>query len=180
MADPAVSTPSSPSPSTAGFVFQAGEIYGGSRSAWDYGPLGIGAQGEHQAPVVADIVHGRDDIVGLDSSVILPEAGVGGIRSRRVFTDPLVECLHCHKRFRADHLLEDVRGEEGPRARERPRRRRRARTAARAASRPSPRLLGLLKTYLGPVDDESGLHYLRPETAQGIFVNFANVLRPRA
>ncbi|MDO4241668.1 MAG: glycine--tRNA ligase [Microbacteriaceae bacterium] len=160
-----------------GFVYQAGEIYGGSRSAWDYGPLGTALKENIKRQWWLAMVQRRADVVGIDSSIILPKQVWEASGHVEVFTDPLVESLHTHKRYRADHLIEayvakhghepanglaDIRdpetGQEG------------AWTEPRAFS-------GLLKTFLGPVDDESGLHYLRPETAQGIFVNFANVLQ---
>jgi glycyl-tRNA synthetase len=123
------------------------------------------------------MVTGRDDIVGLDSSVILPTQTWSASGHVETFTDPLTECQSCHRRFRADHLAEAVAAKKnidpdsvdlatvacpncGTRG---------AWTDPRAFS-------GLLKTYLGAVDDESGLHYLRPETAQGIFLNFLNVM----
>ena len=123
------------------------------------------------------MVTSRDDVVGLDSSVILPRQVWEASGHVETFTDPLVECLSCHKRYRADHLQEAVRGEAGPSRRRTAWPRSSAPTAAPGASGPSrAQFSGLLKTFLGPVDDEEGLHYLRPETAQGIFINFANVL----
>ncbi len=159
-----------------GFVFQAGEIYGGSRSAWDYGPLGTELKENIRRQWWQTFVRGRADMVGLDSSIILPTRVWEASGHVATFTDPLVECLTCHKRFRADTLVADFESRKG-------------RTAARGiAEVPCPNcgttgqytepkpFSGLMKTYLGVVDDESGLHYLRPETAQGIFVNFANIL----
>src|SRR3546814_3807597 len=90
-----------------GFVFQAGEIYGGSRSAWDYGPLGTELKENIRRQWWQTFVRGRGDMVGLDSSVILPKRVWEASGHVATFTDPLVECLHCHKRFRADNLLED-------------------------------------------------------------------------
>jgi glycyl-tRNA synthetase len=159
-----------------GFVFQAGEIYGGSRSAWDYGPLGVELKENIKRQWWRTMVRGRDDVVGLDSSVILPRQVWEASGHVEVFSDPLVESLHTHKRYRADHLVEAYEAKHGhppvngladindPETGQKG-----AWTEPRAFS-------GLMKTFLGPVDDEQGLHYLRPETAQGIFVNFANVL----
>ncbi len=160
-----------------GFVFQAGEIYGGSRSAWDYGPLGVELKENIKRQWWRTMVQGRDDVVGLDSAVILPRQVWEASGHVDVFTDPLVESLHTHKRYRADHLLEAYEAKHGhppvngladvndP-------------ETGQPGSWTEPRAFsGLMKTYLGPVDDESGLHYLRPETAQGIFVNFANVVQ---
>jgi glycyl-tRNA synthetase len=159
-----------------GFVFQSGEIYGGSRSAWDYGPLGVALKENIKRQWWQFMVQGRDDIVGLDSAVILPRRVWEVSGHVEVFSDPLVESLHTHKRYRADHLLEQYEEKHGhppvngladikdP-------------DTGQAGSWTEPQnFSGLLKTFLGPVDNEEGLHYLRPETAQGIFTNFANVL----
>ncbi|MFF2371939.1 glycine--tRNA ligase [Agromyces sp. NPDC058110] len=160
-----------------GFVFQAGEIYGGSRSAWDYGPLGVELKENIKRQWWRYMVQGRDDVVGLDSSVILPKQVWEASGHVEVFSDPLVECLNCHKRYREDHLIEAYEAKKG-RA---PENGLGDIVCANCGTRgqwTEPRAFsGLLKTYLGVVDDESGLHYLRPETAQGIFVNFANVLQ---
>jgi glycyl-tRNA synthetase len=159
-----------------GFVFQSGEIYGGSRSAWDYGPLGVALKENIKRQWWQFMVQGRDDIVGLDSAVILPRRVWEVSGHVEVFSDPLVESLHTHKRYRADHLLEAYEEKHGhppvngladikdP-------------DTGQAGSWTEPQnFSGLLKTFLGPVDNEEGMHYLRPETAQGIFTNFANVL----
>ncbi|WP_353987947.1 glycine--tRNA ligase [Ruicaihuangia caeni] len=159
-----------------GFVFQAGEIYGGSRSAWDYGPLGVELKENIKRQWWRTMVTGREDVVGLDSSVILPRRVWEASGHVEVFSDPLVECLNCHKRYRADHLEEEYEEKKG-----------RApenglvdivcvNCGTKGKWTEPKEFSGLLKTFLGPVDDEAGLHYLRPETAQGIFVNFANVL----
>lgn len=159
-----------------GFVFQAGEIYGGSRSAWDYGPLGVELKENIKRQWWRAMVTRRDDVVGLDSSVILPRRVWEASGHVEVFSDPLVECLSCHKRYRADHLEEEYEEKKG-----------RApenglvdivcvNCGTRGQWTEPKEFSGLLKTYLGPVEEESGMHYLRPETAQGIFVNFANVL----
>ncbi|WP_262849194.1 glycine--tRNA ligase [Mumia quercus] len=165
-----------------GFVFPSGEIYGGTRSAWDYGPLGVELKENIKRQWWRAMVQRRDDVVGLDSSVILPRKVWEASGHVDVFTDPLIECQHCHKRFREDHLQEAY-----------------AEKAAKKGDVISPddvamadvvcpncgtrgqwteprQFSGLLKTFLGPVDSEEGMHYLRPETAQGIFVNFALVM----
>ena len=158
-----------------GFVFPAGDIYGGTRSAWDYGPLGVELKENIKKQWWRAMVTGRDDIVGLDSSVILPRQVWVASGHVGAFSDPLTECTSCHKRFRADHLLEEFESRKGrtPSGLDEV-------TCPHCGTRGSwtePRDFNMmLKTYLGPVDDESGLHYLRPETAQGIFVNFANVV----
>ncbi|GHG51034.1 glycine--tRNA ligase [Flavimobilis marinus] len=159
-----------------GFVFQAGEIYGGSRSAWDYGPLGAELKENIKRQWWQTMVRGREDVVGIDSSVILPKRVWEASGHVAVFTDPLVECTSCHKRYRADHLVEEFeekkgRAPEGGLAGVNC-----ANCGAKGAWTEPQNFSGLLKTYLGPVDNEEGMHFLRPETAQGIFVNFANVL----
>ncbi len=124
------------------------------------------------------MVHAREDVVGLDSSVILPRRTWEASGHLKTFTDPLVECQSCHKRF-ARPPAGGVRRQEGHR---RPRLRRHQRVGAcpncgtRAAWTEPRQFNMMLKTYLGVIEDESGLHYLRPETAQGIFLNFANVV----
>jgi glycyl-tRNA synthetase len=160
-----------------GFVFPSGEIYGGTRSAWDYGPLGVELKDNIKRQWWRAVVQSRDDVVGLDSSVILPRQVWVASGHVGVFTDPLTECMHCHKRFRADHLEEEYEARKG-----RPPENGLADiTCPNCGTRgqwTEPRDFNMmLKTFLGPVEDESGLHYLRPETAQGIFVNFANVAR---
>ena len=159
-----------------GFVFQAGEIYGGSRSAWDYGPLGVELKENIKRQWWKAMVTSRDDIVGLDSAIIQPRQVWVSSGHVSAFTDPLTECLHCHRRFRADHLEEAYEEKKG----------RLPENGLADISCPNCGTRGqwteprnfqmMLKTYLGPVEEESGLHYLRPETAQGIFVNFNNVL----
>ncbi|BDQ00395.1 glycine--tRNA ligase [Aquiluna sp. KACHI24] len=158
-----------------GFVFQAGEIYGGSRSAWDYGPLGVELKENIKRQWWKSMVSSREDVVGLDSSIILPKRVWEASGHVEAFVDPLIECTSCHKRFRADHLEEAFEEKKG-----------RAPSSLEEIACPNcgtrsswtepKNFNGLLKTSLGPVEDESGMHYLRPETAQGIFVNFNNVL----
>ena len=112
-----------------------GEIYGGTRSAWDYGPLGVELKENIKRQWWRSVVTGRDDIVGLDSSVILPRPVWVASGHVGVFSDPLTECLSCHKRFRADHLRRSSStGRAGPRPAWT---RSPARTAAPAASGPS-------------------------------------------
>ena len=160
-----------------GFVFPSGEIYGGTRSAWDYGPLGVELKENIKRQWWRTMVTSRDDIVGLDSSVILPRQVWVASGHVGVFTDPLTECLSCHKRFREDQMLEEFEEKKG-RAPEGGLAEIACPNCGTRGQWTEPRAFsGLLKTYLGVLDDESGLHYLRPETAQGIFVNFANVLQ---
>ena len=159
-----------------GFVFPSGEIYGGTRSAWDYGPLGVELKENIKRQWWRAMVQSREDVVGLDSAVILPRQVWVASGHVGVFTDPLTECLSCHKRFREDHLLEDFEAKKG-RAPENGLADLACPNCGTRGQWTEPRDFNMmLKTYLGPVEDESGLHYLRPETAQGIFVNFANVL----
>ena len=91
-----------------GFVYPCGEIYGGTRSAWDYGPLGVELKENIKRQWWKTFVTGRKDVVGLDSSIILPRQVWEASGHVATFTDPLVESLHTHKRYRADHLLEAV------------------------------------------------------------------------
>ncbi|MEI4271770.1 glycine--tRNA ligase [Klenkia sp. LSe6-5] len=159
-----------------GFVFPAGEIYGGTRSAWDYGPLGVELKENIKKQWWRTVVQSREDVVGLDSSVILPRQVWVASGHVGVFSDPLVESLLTHKRYRADHLWEAYEAKHGhapengwddipdPE------------TGVRGNWTEPRDFNMMLQTHLGPVQDDSGLHYLRPETAQGIFVNFANVM----
>jgi glycyl-tRNA synthetase len=159
-----------------GFVFPSGEIYGGTRSAWDYGPLGVELKENIKKQWWRTVVQSRDDVVGLDSSVILPRQVWVASGHVGVFTDPLTECQNCHKRFRADHLEEEFEERKG-RVPENGLADITCPNCGVKGSWTEPRDFNMmLKTYLGPVEDESGLHYLRPETAQGIFVSFANVM----
>jgi len=159
-----------------GFVYPSSEIYGGSRSAWDYGPLGVELKENVRRQWWKAMVQQRDDIVGLDSAVILAREVWVASGHVDAFVDPLTECQSCHKRFRADQLEEAYAEKHGspppggladincP-------------NCGNKGSFTEPRMFnGLVKTYLGPVENDEGLHYLRPETAQGIFINFANVM----
>lgn len=159
-----------------GFVFQAGEIYGGSRSAWDYGPLGVELKENIKREWWQAFVRGREDMVGLDSSIILPKAVWEASGHVATFTDPLVECTNCHKRHRQDHLIEAYEAKK-KRAPENGMDDIVCPDCGTKGQWTEPQLFsGLVKTYLGPVDSAAGLHYMRPETAQGIFINFNNVL----
>lgn len=159
-----------------GLVYQAGEIYGGSRSAWDYGPLGVELKENIKRQWWRHMVQSRDDVVGIDSSIILPRQTWVSSGHVEVFTDPLVQSLHTGKRYRADHLIEAYEEKHGHEPENGLADINDPETGQPGNwTEPKP-FSGLLKTYLGPVDDEEGLHYLRPETAQGIFVNFKNVM----
>ena len=159
-----------------GFVYPSGEIYGGTRSAWDYGPLGVELKENIRRQWWKAMVQTRDDIVGLDSSVILPTPVWVASGHVEAFVDPLTECTACHKRWRSDQLEEAYEAKHG-----RPPAGGLADVACPHCGTKGqftePRMFnGLLRTHLGPVETEEGLHYLRPETAQGIFVNFLNVM----
>jgi glycyl-tRNA synthetase len=160
-----------------GIVYPSSEIYGGLRASWDYGPLGVEMKNNIKRQWWRSMVQERDDIVGLDSSVILAREVWEASGHVTEFTDPLTECMSCHKRFRADHLIEAYEEKH-----HHPPENGLAQLACpncgtRGAFTEPRNFNGLLRTYLGPVEDESGLAYLRPETAQGIFINYRNVLQ---
>jgi glycyl-tRNA synthetase len=145
-----------------GLVFPSSEIYGGLRSSWDYGPLGVELKRNVKNAWWRAMVQLRDDVVGLDAAIIMkPDVWVASGHVGN-FSDPLVECATCHKRWRADHLEPDAQGnlvcpDDG-------------------GELSHPKQFNLMfKTFLGPVDDEAHVAYLRPETAQGIFVDFVTV-----
>jgi glycyl-tRNA synthetase len=159
-----------------GFIFPSSEIYGGINAVWDYGPLGVELKNNVKRAWWRAMVQERDDIVGLDAGILMaPQVWVtsGHVAS---FSDPLVECESCHRRFRLDELP----GAEGltqtdlrdPTIVERLR----LRCPVDQGRLSEPRRFNLMfKTYMGPVEDDAALVYLRPETAQGIYVNFRNV-----
>ncbi|WP_404289807.1 glycine--tRNA ligase [Glutamicibacter arilaitensis] len=159
-----------------GFVFQAGEIYGGSRSAWDYGPLGTELKENIKREWWQNFVRGREDMVGLDSSIVLPRAVWEASGHVKTFTDPLVECTQCHKRHREDHLIEAFVAKKGRDPQDGMSEIACPDCGTKGQFTDPQQFSGLMKTFLGPVDTEAGMAYMRPETAQGIFVNFANVL----
>ncbi len=141
-----------------GFVFQSSEIYGGLASTWDYGPLGVELKRHVKEAWWQSVIVGRDDMVGLDAAILMaPQVWVASGHVEN-FSDPLVECRNCHLRFRADQLETDNCPEcEGEFT--------------------EPRRFNLMfRTFMGPVEESGHEVFLRPETAQGIFVNFQNVL----
>jgi len=159
-----------------GFVFPSSEIYGGSRSAWDYGPLGVELKENIRRQWWRAMVTSRDDIVGLDSAVILAPQVWEASGHVATFSDPLTECTHCHRRYRADTLEEEFEARKG-RAPEGGLKEIACPNCGTRGEWTEPKQFsGMLRTFLGPVEDDSALHYLRPETAQGIFVNFLNVM----
>jgi glycyl-tRNA synthetase len=141
-----------------GFIFPSSEIYGGLASCWDYGPMGVELKRNVRDAWWRSMVHERVDVVGLDTSIMMHPgvwAASGHIDS---FTDPLVECKSCHLRWRADQIENQGCPKCGGELTE-------------------PRMFNLMfKTSMGPVEEEASTIYLRPETAQGIFVNFENVV----
>jgi glycyl-tRNA synthetase len=159
-----------------GFVYASSEIYGGTRSAWDYGPLGVELKENIRRQWWNSMVRERDDIVGLDSSVILAPQVWEASGHVGAFADPLTECKNCHKRYRADQLIEQYEEKHG----KPPEGGLASIGCVNCGTKgqfTEPRdFNGMLRTTVGVVEDEGSLHYLRPETAQGIFVNFANVV----
>ncbi len=141
-----------------GFVFQSSEIYGGLASTWDYGPLGVELKRHVKEAWWQSVIMARDDMVGLDAAILMaPQVWVASGHVEN-FSDPLVECRNCHLRFRADQLETEVCPECG-------------------GDFTDPRRFNLMfRTFMGPVEDTGHEVFLRPETAQGIFVNFQNVL----
>jgi len=141
-----------------GFIFPSSEIYGGLSSCWDYGPLGVELKRNVKAAWWRAVVQERDDMVGLDASILMHPQVWEASGHLRGFADPLVECKQCHLRWRGDEL----EGTNCPSC---------------GGEVTEPRLFNLMfKTFMGPVEEEASVVYLRPETAQGMFVNFQNVL----
>ena len=148
-----------------GFIFQSSEIYGGLASTWDYGPLGVELKRNVKDNWWNQMVWERDDIIGLDSSILMHPDTWRASGHLDSFTDPLIECKTCNKRYREDHLDSNI---------------------ILKKSCPEPDCSGelgearmfhlMFKTFMGPVEDDAAIVYLRPETAQGIFVNFNNVV----
>jgi len=141
-----------------GFIFPSSEIYGGLSSCWDYGPLGVELKRNIKEAWWRAVVQERDDIVGLDTSILMHPQTWEASGHLQGFSDPLAECKNCHQRWRSD----DLEGSSCP---------------ACGGELTEPRMFNLMfKTFMGPIEDLASTVYLRPETAQGIFVNFANVL----
>ena len=141
-----------------GFIFPSSEIYGGLSSCWDYGPLGVELKQNIKKAWWRSAVQERDDMVGLDTSILMhPQVWIASGHVNE-FADPLVECKRCHLRWRTD----DLKGDACPSC---------------GGELTEPHLFNLMfKTFMGPVEEDSSVVYLRPETAQGMFVNFQNVL----
>jgi glycyl-tRNA synthetase len=161
-----------------GIAFQSSEIYGGLRSSWDYGPLGTELKRNIRDQWWRSTVQLRDDVVGLEAAVIMSPKVWEASGHLEVFTDPLVECLNCHQRFRADHLPGFHAPQSGHEADE---------TTLDMEHAPKcpncgqtafthPRNFHLMfKTNMGPIEDAENTVYLRPETAQAMFVDFATI-----
>jgi glycyl-tRNA synthetase len=144
-----------------GFIFPSSDIYGGLNSCWDYGPLGVELKNNIKRFWWRSMTQLRDDIVGIDASILMHPAVWVASGHVEQFTDPLVDCKSCKQRFRGDEATDGKCPHCGSR------------------EITAPRQFNLMfKTYMGPVEDESAVVYLRPETAQGIYVNFLNVLNP--
>jgi glycyl-tRNA synthetase len=143
-----------------GFVFPSSEIYGGFRSTWDYGPLGVLLKRNVKDAWWRSMVQLRDDVVGLDAAVLMAPKVWEASGHLATFTDPLVDCRNCKERFRADHL---------PASGACPN------CGAKDSFTEARNFNLMFKTFVGPVEDDASVAYLRPETAQGIFVNFLNV-----
>lgn len=142
-----------------GFIFSSSEIYGGFAGFWDFGPLGVALKNNLKNLWWRNIVELNDNIYGLDSTVILnPKVWEASGHTGPGFADPLRECKACHFRFRGEDLKEDKCPECGGELSE------------------EKKFNILVKTYIGPVEDKSTLSYLRGETCQGIFLNFANIV----
>jgi len=141
-----------------GFIFPSSEIYGGLSSCWDYGSLGVELKRNIKDAWWRTLVQERDDIVGLDASILMHPQTWEASGHIKGFADPLVECKSCHLRWRGDEVKDD-------------------RCPACGGEVTEPHMFNLMfKTLMGPVEEEASVVYLRPETAQGIFVNFENVL----
>jgi glycyl-tRNA synthetase len=173
-----------------GFVFQSSEIYGGTGSCWDYGPLGVELRNNIKRVWWRDFVQQRGDMVGLDASILMHPTVWKASGHVDHFTDPMVDCRECKRRFRADqvdelpwvHYCEATKGNKfaipaGEACQHCGRRRTLCPSCGRGELT-APRQFNLMfKTFMGPVEEDASVTYLRPETAQGIFVNFDNVLQ---
>ena len=152
-----------------GFVFQSSEIYGGLGSVWDYGPLGVELKKNIKERWWRSMVHEREDIEGLDAAILMHPKVWEASGHVAGFTDPLVDCKHCKNRFRADDPR--IKGTPGQPDGQCP-------ACGTKGSLTAPRQFNLMfKTFMGPVEEDAAVIYMRPETAQGIYVNYLNVLQ---
>jgi glycyl-tRNA synthetase len=143
-----------------GLVFPSSEIYGGFRSTWDYGPLGVLLKRNVKDAWWRSMVQLRDDVVGLDAAILMAPKVWEASGHLQTFTDPLVDCRSCKERFRADQLPESGACPN---------------CGVKDSFTEARNFNLMFKTYVGPVEDDTSVAYLRPETAQGILVNFKNV-----
>lgn len=144
-----------------GFIYQGSDIYGGLAGTWDYGPLGVTLKRNIMQLWWKMFVEGRDDMYGVDAAILMNQKVWQASGHVDTFTDPLVECSNCHGRFRADKL-DDAN---------------KCPTCGKTGTFSEARAFNMMfKTNVGPVEDENSISYLRPETAQGIFTNFKNVV----
>jgi glycyl-tRNA synthetase len=146
-----------------GFVFQSSEIYGGLNGLWDYGPLGVELKRNVKSYWWRVMVHERDDVVGMDGSILMNRAAWKASGHEETFSDPMVDCRTCKARLRSDQLIEKKGALQCPNC------------GSKDLTEARPFNL-MFKTYVGATEDESSITYLRPETAQSIFVQFKNVL----
>jgi glycyl-tRNA synthetase len=152
-----------------GFVFQSSEIYGGLGSVWDYGPLGVELKKNIKERWWRSMVHEREDIEGLDAAILMHPKVWEASGHVAGFTDPLVDCKHCKNRFRADDPR--IKGTPGQPDGQCP-------ACGTKGTLTAPRQFNLMfKTFMGPVEEDAAVIFMRPETAQGIYVNYLNVLQ---
>src|SRR6476620_9558450 len=146
-----------------GFIFQSSEIYGGLNGCWDYGPLGVELKRNLKDCWWRVMVRERDDVVGLDGAILTHRAALKASGHEDTFSDPMVDCRTCKARLRADQLPEKNGVKQCPNC--------------GGKDLTAPRAFNLMfKTFVGATEDEDAVTYLRPETAQSIFVQFKNVL----
>ncbi len=146
-----------------GFIFQSSEIYGGLNGLWDYGPLGVELKRNLKNYWWRVMVHERDDVVGMDGSILMNRAVWKASGHEDTFSDPMVDCRSCKARLRADQIINKKGEKQCP--------------VCGGKDLTEPRSFNLMfKTYVGATEDESSVTYLRPETAQAIFVQFKNIL----
>jgi glycyl-tRNA synthetase len=146
-----------------GFIFQSSEIYGGLNGLWDYGPLGVELKRNLKNYWWRVMVHERDDVVGMDGSILMNRTVWKASGHEDTFTDPMIDCRSCKARLRADQVVEKKGTKQCP--------------ICGSKDLTEPRAFNLMfKTFVGATEDDSSVTYLRPETAQSIFVQFKNVL----
>lgn len=142
-----------------GFIYQGSEIYGGLAGTWDYGPLGVMLKNNVKALWWKRFVDSREDMYGVDAAILMNQNAWKASGHVAGFSDPLVECSKCKKRFRADHLVDKKKCPE-----------------CGGALGEEKQFNMMFKTNVGATQDENSISYLRPETAQGMFVNFKNII----